>query len=1016
MKNYLLVVISCLTTIISLKSQPSLEFVNFYSEGNPSVYGQSASLLAVCSDGSHYQVGHYNNTVTLTGLQMLNNTQTGGNAYISRYDKDGNGLWRFKLETADNRIRIADIKVDSEDNLIITGRLDGRVDFDPGSGNSSVSTPGNPKGFIVKYDLSGNYLWHKEFGSTSWYVSGESLAIDNEDNIFITGDTGNVLTIGGTSLSTSPPTLYIARFRPNGIMDWVESYMKVFPYGKELIAVSGDKVTVVTAFTGHDFDPGPGTDFVQSLGENDLMLIQVDKENGELLEQDYIRREGKQIPSKVVGFVDGSYNLLYSSYDQFNNYIYGEIYSPSPDHHTFSVNADSFEITSFDLGANNDLYVALSGRRTAEYNPISNSFEFSGNPYAYLQKVSPSGEELWRHKWYASKGQSGVHMNVSDSKGIYVSGIYIGRGSFELDVEEDQYIASTEIDGFLVKWSDCPSQISYESAEGCSPVVHDDIEYFSSGTYIKESFGMDGCPILVEIDIDIYPVDSSIIASQTKIESSQSNLETDFIWTNYTEDIELSNTDNTLSPDSPGQFQFSFITNQGCEFESPIITFPEERIYRSPQFITFGEYVHLIDDKILVNGMFNFTSTIEEYGFNSLGDLITESAFSYIGEDLGQNIIPFKDGVLMSSNDNILRYYDRPEGEGLKYHSAISPSTQTGIYADGFGLALASYGNYIFVGAPLTNHANIFDESGIVKIYKLINDEWEWISDIQNPSNNDYRKFGESILVLENNLIITEPGYENQFGNGQIHFYDLSSWDEMTSLTQPSVSYISNEYVGDIYSDIHGIGDILYIHNDSQIFQLNINNLMESPSNLLTEGDYVGITNLNGHGSKLAFTTPDPEFDDSFQVHLYVKNGTNIDHEITFYPYVNSSRFGKAYDLNHEEIVIGAPTYFDGVDENKLGKVVRYKYDGLATDVMKIDFSDNDFSLFPNPTDGYISINYDRALSPNCSFIVTDILGKKLIHTCDSQIDLSALKCGIYIVSVLDKGLILNSHKVLKIE
>src|SRR5215213_1574997 len=76
--------------------------------------------------------------------------------------------------------------VDNAGNIIVTGRFTGTADFDPGPAVFTLTSNGSSDIFVAKYTGSGTFLWAFKAGGTD-RDAGYGVAVDNADNIYITG-------------------------------------------------------------------------------------------------------------------------------------------------------------------------------------------------------------------------------------------------------------------------------------------------------------------------------------------------------------------------------------------------------------------------------------------------------------------------------------------------------------------------------------------------------------------------------------------------------------------------------------------------------------------------------------------------------------------------------------------------------------------------------------------------------------------------------------------------------------
>lgn len=93
-------------------------------------------------------------------------------AILVKFDEAGNLLWNRTWGTINPEIGYG-IAIDSNDNCYITG-----FTYGFSSGGADL--------FLAKYDSTGNQLWVHTWGG-SGYEEGRSIAIDGNNNVFLTG-------------------------------------------------------------------------------------------------------------------------------------------------------------------------------------------------------------------------------------------------------------------------------------------------------------------------------------------------------------------------------------------------------------------------------------------------------------------------------------------------------------------------------------------------------------------------------------------------------------------------------------------------------------------------------------------------------------------------------------------------------------------------------------------------------------------------------------------------------------
>ena len=94
-----------------------------------------------------------------------------------------------------------DVAIDAAGNRYIIGQFLNTVDFNPGAGDSLVTSAGAADIFIVKLDSDGNFVWVRSFGGTGTDV-GTSIAVDASQNVYFTAY-GGTINFGGGALTAT---------------------------------------------------------------------------------------------------------------------------------------------------------------------------------------------------------------------------------------------------------------------------------------------------------------------------------------------------------------------------------------------------------------------------------------------------------------------------------------------------------------------------------------------------------------------------------------------------------------------------------------------------------------------------------------------------------------------------------------------------------------------------------------------------------------------------------------------
>ncbi|HEY9824959.1 MAG TPA: SBBP repeat-containing protein [Stenomitos sp.] len=141
-----------------------------------------------------------------TGNALAGIYKGGSDAWVAKYSPDGTLAWTRQLGTTsvDESYSIA---TDSKGNVIISGSTYGTVG---GSGK------GGSDAWVAKYSPDGTLAWTRQFGSSSSDYS-YGVAIDSNDNVFITGTTSGALVGANQGLDDA----WVAKYSPNGTLKWM---------------------------------------------------------------------------------------------------------------------------------------------------------------------------------------------------------------------------------------------------------------------------------------------------------------------------------------------------------------------------------------------------------------------------------------------------------------------------------------------------------------------------------------------------------------------------------------------------------------------------------------------------------------------------------------------------------------------------------------------------------------------------------------------------------------------------
>jgi hypothetical protein len=254
-----------------------------------------ATSIAADNSGNVYTTGSFAGTADFDpGAGTSNLTSSGSNdIFVSKLDAAGDYVWAKKIGGAIAEFSES-IAVDLSGNVYTTGSYTDTVDFDPGPGTTNLFSVGIYNVFVSKLDAAGNFIWAKSMGGTSSSSGGSSIAVDSFENVYLSGnflDTADVDPGSGTVnlISLGSNDIFVAKLDAAGNFIWARSIGGTTFDLNYSIAIDGTN-NIYTAgwFEGTvDFDPGPRTSNLTSVGSHNMFLLKLGAGSVGILENNF---------------------------------------------------------------------------------------------------------------------------------------------------------------------------------------------------------------------------------------------------------------------------------------------------------------------------------------------------------------------------------------------------------------------------------------------------------------------------------------------------------------------------------------------------------------------------------------------------------------------------------------------------------------------------------------------------------------------------------------------------------
>ncbi len=226
------------------------------------------AILSITTDslGNFYAAGVFKGLTDFNlGIGVNNLSSNGQEAgFILKLDSNGNFVWAKKIGATFGSIARS-IKIDKNQNILISGSFEGTGDFNLGLGVYNLTSSGNKDNFILKLNNNGDFVWAKKIGN-AYNDEYCPITLDRNDNVIASGQFYGTIDLDPSANTSNVSSnissgLYIVKLDMNGNFSWGKCINDIGTAEKKSIAVdSNENVYISSSFFGSvDFDPGIGT-------------------------------------------------------------------------------------------------------------------------------------------------------------------------------------------------------------------------------------------------------------------------------------------------------------------------------------------------------------------------------------------------------------------------------------------------------------------------------------------------------------------------------------------------------------------------------------------------------------------------------------------------------------------------------------------------------------------------------------------------------------------------------------
>lgn len=318
-----------------------------------------------------------------------------------------------------------DVAVDASGNVYATGSFTGSVDFNPGSSTYTLTSSNVFSAFVWKLNANGEFVWARRYGGTG-FTQGNGIAVDGSGAVYTTGqlqgtadfDPGSATK---TLSSAGADDIYVAKLDSLGNYAWaVSAGSTAADRGRDLALDPSGNVLVTGSLSGTaDFDPGPLTWYVSSLGWEDVFVWKLSA-NGSLLDVEAFGAEPTENAGGIA--VDSTGNI----------YITGNFYG--------SVDFDQY-----------DGYCWLAS---------------AGSGDVFLVKLDGNLDIVWGERFGGTQDEMGRSLTTDALGNVFVTGTFGGTADFDPGVATENLTSAGLIDAFVARFNAANGQYKWAGRLG----------------------------------------------------------------------------------------------------------------------------------------------------------------------------------------------------------------------------------------------------------------------------------------------------------------------------------------------------------------------------------------------------------------------------------------------------------------------------------------------------------------------------------------------------------------------
>ncbi len=522
-------------------------------KGIGGAYADRGCDIATDRNGNVYTTGFYNGSYMLQPNSRVNfnpgsapqdtfymSSQNGSyDIFISRLDAKGDFVWAKSMggNAIDQGLGIT---TDNNGFIYTTGAYQLQADFDPGTGSAYLNANKGSDIFISKLDSNGNYVWAKSIGGAGDDY-GNGIATDGQGNVYIAGRFSGMVDFNPGMAPTDTfylqaqgkEDIFICKLSKDGDFVWARQIGgKEDDWGFSIHVSRQGNVFVAGTFRGTvDFDPGPGTHNISSVGDFDVCVVKLDSDGRFVWansmggpDHDYGNSVTTDTSENV--YIAGSFmetitfpplsgipqlvskgwdDIFIAKLDAKGQFVWAKGYGGTEPDYAYAVTTDLQE----------NVYATGSFQKTVDFNPAvpGNKCTAKSAMDIFIVQLNTNGALDWV-KSFGSKPtvvNIGWNITVDSLKNIYTTGEFQDTVNFDTDLNTALLSGKGYSDIFIHKMSYCPlaEPNTLDVTTFCKDYTLNNNTYTQSGTYTQRLINERGCDSILILNLEL--VDSSFV-------------------------------------------------------------------------------------------------------------------------------------------------------------------------------------------------------------------------------------------------------------------------------------------------------------------------------------------------------------------------------------------------------------------------------------------------------------------------------------------------------------------------